>query len=261
MSIRKVGFVEWPEGLDAAGSQWGVIADTVDSAQLDLLVTNEMPFGSWLAEKETFDISLAKTSVSCHERGLEALLKLKVGAVISSSPKFSKGVLVNEAFVLENGKFRAIHQKHYFPQEEGYFEASWFHTEMLGFDAIRVAGIKVGTLLCTELFFNEHARAYGKQGADLIVVPRATGKLAPHWQTAASMAAIVSGAYVISSNRIGRSMGGTEFGGNVLLYTPQGESSNALAAGCGLYITEIDLDISKRQKAIYPCYVIEKSMG
>ena len=65
-----------------------------------------------------------------------------------------------------------MHHKHYFPEEAGYFEATWFRTEISGFNAISAAGINSGVPLCTELFFNEHARAYGKQGADLIVVPR-----------------------------------------------------------------------------------------
>ncbi|WP_397452071.1 carbon-nitrogen hydrolase family protein [Pseudomonas sp. NA-150] len=260
MVKRKIGFVEWPEDLDPGSSQWSEIYHTVNAAGLDLLVTNEMPFGPWLAEGEKFDLIHAKHSVNCHERGLDALLELEVGAVVSSRPRFMNAGLVNEAFLLEKGEYRAIHQKQYFPQETGYFEATWFRTEVSGFDTVNAAGINIGVLLCTELFFNEHARAYGKLGADLIVVPRATGRIEPHWTVAASMAAIVSGSYVVSSNRIGRSIGGTEFGGVGLVYSPRGKAGDKLTLGNGLFVTEINLDVAKKQKSVYPCYVADKSI-
>ena len=74
-------------------------------------------------------------------------------------------------------------------------------------------GVKVGALVCTEAMFNERARAYGKQGASLIVIPRASGTNLEPWKIAGAMASLVSGAYVVSSNRTGRSRGGTQFGG------------------------------------------------
>ena len=60
-----------------------------------------MPFGGWLAENQTFDINQANTSVSSHERGLEALLELEVGAISSSRPRFVNAALVSEVFLLE----------------------------------------------------------------------------------------------------------------------------------------------------------------
>jgi N-carbamoylputrescine amidase len=58
-----------------------------------------------------------------------------------------------------------------------------------------VLGVRVGVLLCTEAMFNERARAYGREGAELIVIPRASGRDIEPWKIAGAMASLVSGAY------------------------------------------------------------------
>lgn len=110
---------------------------------------------------------------------------------------------MNEAFSIEGERIKILHRKQFFPNEAGWYEGIWFHSDDSGFVIHEVAGLKIGILLCTELMFNEHARHYGRAGADLIVVPRATRQSQEKWVTAGSMAAIVSGSYVVSSNRVG----------------------------------------------------------
>ena len=130
--------------------------------------------------------------------------------------------LANEAFVLESGAVRPLHRKQYFPNEPGWFESKWYSGDRSGFEVAEVLGIKVGVLVCTEAMFNERARAYGRQGASLIVIPRASGVHIESWKIAGAMASIVSGAYVASSNRIGFSKSGTRFGGSGFAYAPHG---------------------------------------
>jgi N-carbamoylputrescine amidase len=83
---------------------------------------------------------------------------------------------VNEAVALEQGVLRPLHRKQFFPNEDGWYEANWFAADASGFAVHEVAGLKIGVLLCTEVMFNEYARRYGRAGAELIVVPRATGR-------------------------------------------------------------------------------------
>lgn len=52
-----------------------------------------------------------------------------------------------------------IHHKKYFPQEPGFFEEAWYVCGAGKFDCVQVGQVKVGVLLCTELFFNDRARA------------------------------------------------------------------------------------------------------
>lgn len=167
-----VAFVEWPEGLSTDDPQWVALRESVSAASPDILVTNELPFGSWIAESADFSEDEAHSSVRAHEKGLRGLIDLEVPAVISSRPVWNGKRLANEAFAVENGVVRPLHRKQYFPNEPGWYESQWYAGDGSGFRVAEVRGIKVGVLLCTDAMFNEHARAYGKQQASLIVIPR-----------------------------------------------------------------------------------------
>ncbi|WP_260858992.1 carbon-nitrogen hydrolase family protein [Paraburkholderia sp. BCC1885] len=220
-------------------------------------MTNEMPFGPWLAESPEFEEDSAKRSAELHEEALDALASLQAGAVISSRPAILGNRLVNEAFVLENGEYRYIHHKKYFPQEAGFFEETWFVRGRDGFECHQIGPVKVGVLLCTELFFNEYARRYGRDGADVIVTPRAAGTSTQHWKTAGAMAATVSGAYFTSANRRGASASGQEFGGVGFAISPDGRPLHQTSDDDPLVIATIDLAETRQRKLEYPCYVRE----
>ena len=257
----KLGFVQWPEGLSANGPAWEAIAASVKRAAPDILVTNEMPFGPWIARLSAYDEKIAGGSVAAHEEGLAALQALPVPLIISSRPVWCEDRLANECFALCGGAYQFLHQKHFFPAEGGWFETSWYRTGKKGFELAKyeVPGgtIQVGALICTELMFNEHARAYGKAGAELIVAPRASGRNPASWRTAAAMAALVSGCYVVSSNRVGPSDGGPVFGGTGFAYGPDTTPLGQTSVEEPLALVEIDPARSRKQKSEYPCYVTE----
>ena len=159
--------------------------------------------------------------------------------------------------MLENGIARPLHRKQYFPNEPGWFESEWYAGDGSGFAVAEVLGINVGVLLCTEAMFNERARAYGKQKASLIVVPRASGVNIESWKIAGAMASIVSGAYVVSSNRTGGAKGGTQFGGGGFAYAPRGRLLAMTSATHPLGTLELDPNESVSAQSDYPCYVPE----
>jgi N-carbamoylputrescine amidase len=111
--------------------------------------------------------------------------------------------------------------------------------------------------LCTEAMFNEHARAYGKQAASLVVIPRASGVDIESWKIAGAMASLVSGAYVVSSNRAGLSRGGTRFGGGGFAYGPHGQLLAVTAPSNPVQTLELDPKIPALAQREYPCYVRE----
>lgn len=255
----RVGFVEWPEGLSPSGPGWSGIADSVSAARLDLLVTNELPFGRWIAEDETFDSGAAQESIDTHAEGLGALALLDARAVLTSRPAWSGNRLINEAVVIAGGQVRVVHAKQYFPEEPGWHEARWYRPGSGGFLAADAGGLRTGVMLCTDAMFNEHARALGRQGAALIAIPRATGEDAELWLTAGKMAAIVSGSYVVSSNRAGRSRGGVTFGGPGFAFAPDGTLLATTEPAKPLAAIDVDPDRAARQRNAYPCYVREQA--
>ena len=109
----RVGFVEWPEALEPSGAEWSEIASQVARVRLDVLVTNELPFGRWIAADATFVRKSAQASIDVHIRGLECMAQLAVPAVVSSRPAWAGDRLSNEAFVVERGSVRPLHRKQY----------------------------------------------------------------------------------------------------------------------------------------------------
>src|SRR5882672_8160233 len=253
----RIGFVEWPEALSTDDAPWRKLRDSVTAARPDILVTNELPFGPWLADTAVFSEAEAHLSLRAHEKGLEGLIDLDLPAVVSSRPVWNGKRLANEAFVLENGIVRALHRKQYFPNEPGWFESEWYAGDDSGFGVAEVLGIKVGVLLCTEAMFNERARAYGKQRVSLVVIPRASGAEMESWKIAGAMASLVSGANVVSSNRIGRSRGGTHFGGGGFAYAPQGRLLAVTGPANPVLTLDLDPKTAAFAQRAYPCYVPE----
>lgn len=253
----RIAFVEWPEALSTDDAHWQKLRDSMTAARPDILVTNELPFGPWLADAAVFSEAEAHLSLRAHEKGLEGLIDLNLPAVVSSRPVWNGKRLANEAFVLENGVVRALHRKQYFPNEPGWFESEWYAGDASGFEVAEVLGAKVGVLVCTEAMFNEHARAYGKRNASLLVIPRASGTNIEPWKIAGAMASLVSGAYVVSSNRIGRSRGGTEFGGGGFAYAPQGRLLAVTSRANPVRTLDLDPKETASAQRAYPCYVPE----
>ena len=253
----RIAFVEWPDALSTNDAQWDELKDCVNAVRADLLITNELPFGPWLADSAVFSEGEAHLSLRAHENGLEGLIDLALPAVISSRPVWNGKRLANEAFVLENGAVRPLHRKQYFPNEPGWFESEWYSGDGSGFGVTEILGIKVGVLLCTEAMFNEHARAYGKQAASLVVIPRASGVDIKSWTIAGAMASLVSGTYVVSSNRVGLSRGGMRFGGGGFAYAPHGQLLAVTAPANPVQTLELDPKMPTLAQLAYPCYVPE----
>lgn len=251
----RVAYIESPEGLLPHSRQWQQLKTLIANENAEVLLTNEMPFGTWLAVEDVYEHQDALTSVAAHEDGMTALKELNIPLVLSSRPEVVGDRLVNEGYALISGEYCFVHQKHYFPAEKGFYETNWFVTGTKGFEVIKTPELTVGFLLCTELMFNEWARHYREQGAQLIVVPRATGNNDAQWKTAAAMAAIVSGCYVVSSNRVGMVSDELSFGGRGFAFAPDGTQISETSAENPVVSFELDLAFVAKQKKQYPCYV------
>jgi N-carbamoylputrescine amidase len=253
----KISLCQLPDDLCTDDLAWKRLERRIGRDRPDIVLLNEMPFGPWLARESTFDASLAIASIYAHDTALNTLGELPA-AVIGSRPVRSAAMLANEAFILANGQYQAIHHKHYFPEEAGFFESSWFAPTLPGFDVGEYRGIRFGVLLCTELMFTEWARHYRRQGAQVIVCPRASCTSMRNWDAAARMAAIASGCYVLSSNRVSRSPASEpRFGGRGFAYSPTGELLGETSESVPVISVEIDKSAVTEAQRNYPCYVRE----
>ena len=253
----KISVCQLPDNLSPEHPAWLDLVRRIECDRPAIAVLNEMPLGPWMASEATFENDSAAASVAAHESALQALQKLSA-AVIGSRPIRGKHKLANEAFLLADGVYRPIHHKHYFPQEAGFFEETWFAPERPGFDVAEYCGVRIGVLLCTELMFTEWARHYRRQGAHVIVSPRASSASMRHWHAAAQMAAIVSGCYVLSSNRVSDGADSRpHFDGRGFVYSPTGELLGETSAARPFLCTNIELALVADAQRNYPCYVRE----
>lgn len=255
----RLAVCEGASEMYAGSDEWKFLSSQTKELKVDLILLNELPFGPWIAATQKPDREVFLKSQKAHDEGIAALGELGAPYVLATRPTFENDKSVNQGFVWESsGKITPVHTKQFFPEEEGYYEASWFDRGETHFRLTEVMGFKIGFLICTEVMFTEWARYYGKNGAHLIVVPRAT-ELATYdrWRTALSMAAFVSGCYVVSSNRHGRDRFGKQFGGKGLAYDPFG---NLIAETTGedpAVPVELDLREVEKAKKSYPCHVRE----
>ncbi len=242
--------------LEPGGESWNALAGEAAAAQADAFLLSEMPFGRWIAGHDVVIDNDQRQSMLLHDRGMERLGDLACPVVMGSRPMIEAGVTVNAGFVWHRGNWRSAHTKQFFPQEDGFYESSWYSRGAARFGVEHAGAWRIGFLICTDVMFNEWARHYGRSGANLIVVPRATpnGSL-ERWKTAVRMAAIVSGCYVASSNRTGRDQSGQEFGGGACIADPNGDIVASSGAEERVVTADLDLRLVAAAQQAYPCYV------
>lgn len=255
----RLAVCEAPAVMQAGDAGWVTLVERSVSTAPGLFLLNEMPFGSWISVGAQPNIDDLNTCQRLHRKGLEHLRELGTHAVLGTYPRFENARSVNEAFVWTNLQgTQGVHTKQFFPNEAGFFEARWFERGERKFGIVEVVGIRVGFLICTDVMFNEWARFYGRNGADLIAVPRATpiGSV-ERWRTMCSAAAIVSGCYVASSNRAGSDESGLKFAGKGWIFNPVGDVIAETSAEAPVAAAELDLSLVRKAQEEYPCYVEE----
>jgi N-carbamoylputrescine amidase len=260
-STFKVGVCEVHPELAPGTAEWAALCAAVSPQAPDLLLLNEMPFGPWLSAGEAFDEAEWESTLAQHDAALARLPELGARTVAGTRPRRLDGRRINEAFVwTPEAGLVGVHSKQYFPDEAGYYEARWFAGGDRHFALADAAGLRVGFLICTELMFNEHARSYGRAGAQVLLVPRAVGPTSlRRWLVAARMAAIVSGAYVLSSNRAGVDSRGQAFGGAGWIVDPFGDLVAETSSSAPVAFHTLDTALVRQAQREYPCYVKELS--
>ncbi len=245
---------------EALAGQWEQLVHHCQQQQTDLLLLPEMPFSPWLAETPDYDPDLWNQAVAHHDSWISRLAELQVDIVLGTRPITESGQNFNEGFVwTQLSGYRAIHRKYYLPNEEYFWEAKWYQRGPRQFDLIEINGIRIGFLICTEMWFLEHARAYGQAGAHILACPRATGLAsASKWVAGGRAAATCSGAFCLSANRGGTGADGFKWGSHAWIIHPEEADVLAVSSADEPFITQtVDLDDAVQAKSTYPRYVLE----
>ena len=236
------------------------LASHVARTGAELVVLPEMPFSDWLAADRAVDAAAWQAGVDAHDAAIARLDSLGAAAVVGSRPTVEpEGRRHNSAFVwtAAAGAVR-VRDKHYLPDEPGFWEASWYDRGDLSHDTCGALGTTVGVPVCTDLWFLEGARRYAKAGTELLCVPRATPlESLSKWLAGGQVAAVCSGAFCLSSNQWVPGGTALECGGQGWVVGPDGDVLATTTADEPFVTVEVDLELARRAKSTYPRYVRE----
>lgn len=242
---------------DALAEDWNALVAHVRAKGSHLVVLPEMPFYPWVAAGPDADPAVWAAAVEAHARWIDRFPELGAVTVVGTRPVLRGGRRLNEGFVWtpESGA-RGVHAKVYLPDEAGFWEASWYEPGPPEFDVVEVDGVRLGFLICTELWFLRHARAYAAQGIHCLVCPRATPlSSVDKWLAGGRTAAVVAGAFCLSSNRVGDGAP-LSWGGAGWLMEPQEGRVLAVTDEVHPWTTlDLNLEHAEAAKHTYPRYV------
>jgi len=259
MAKIRIAVAEVAPNLNPDTDDWKRLSERIQETGADIFIFNELPFGGWLPSQNAFDEKKFDESVAAHDKALAVLDTLGVANILGSRLTVQDDIRVNSGFLwTKKGGIKDFYTKQHIPFSPGYWESAWYEAGPRKFPIIEVAGLKVGMLICTDIMFNEHARAYGRGGAHLIAVPRAMPPLAAgFFDSALAMGAVASGCYVASSNRTGMNDMGEPFEGRGCIYNPAGQTVALTNLFTDVASFDIDTDMVDWKQAIYPCDVPE----
>lgn len=240
---------EFSNEMKLLEAQWAGLVEHVAKNGSDLVLLPEMPFYTWLAGSREVDEGLWQTAVQVHDTWIKRFSELAPATVAGTRPVIKQDKRLNEAFIWSQKEgYQAVHTKYYLPDEPEFWEASWYERGDGRFETMATGNGRIGFLICTELWFNIHARDYAKVGIQLLLCPRATPKgTADKWLAGGRTAAVVAGAYCLSSN-----LGG---GQGWIIEPDEGEVLGVTEVERPFLTIEIDLKNADAAKYTYPRYV------
>jgi N-carbamoylputrescine amidase len=179
---------------------------------------------------------------------------LRVAHVVGTRPITIDDRRFNQGFFWSaSGELAPLRRKFYLPDEPGNWEARWFDRGDSHFTEYHAGAWSFGLNICTELWAVETYAAYAARGVQVILSPRATAAATTNkWLSIGVVAAVRSGAFSLSSNRVDPT---GACGGVGWIIDP---------AGCILALTtpetpfatvDIELSAASAAKHQYPRYV------
>lgn len=248
LAVMKATVCQLHNGRESFAADWDGLVQHVKAERSELVLLPEMPFSSWFPTSRKFDAEVWRAALAAHDAWESRLSELTPAIALGTRPvdfggvRYSAGFYWNE----EEGIIETIHVKSCLASEEGWWETTWYQTEVPNFESATVGPARVGMLIGLELFLPEQAKFYGEDGVHIIAVPRVDRLLGVEpaaateaWLEGGRNAARASGAYCISSSRGSR---GDEVGGPGWVISPDGECL-AYASGDQPFMS-VDLDLA-----------------
>lgn len=257
----RITVCQLPNDPTAFEDAWTGLCDHTRQNRSELVLLPEMPFSRWLADSPVRRPDAWRATVEDHEAWGQRLGELSSALVVATRPVLEDGGSYNEGFVWERsaGSARSVHRKRYLPDEPGFWEATWYEPGEGVFEPTGVGDASLAFAICTEIWFHGPMREYSRRGVHLLACPRAT--LRPSvdkWIAGGRAAAVVSGAFCLSSNFSGvQGPVGRWGGGGWVIEPEEGEVLGVTTEEAPYLTVDVNLTVAERAKGTYPRYVLE----
>ncbi len=251
----RVTVCELPQEPLALATAWAGLCRHVTRQDSALVLLPEFALVDAVWEAERFDALRWAAALAQGEALVARLPELGAARVIGTRPVECDGQRYNEGYLWsrEHGLAR-LRRKYFLPSEPGGWETAWFSRGDQAFPAYRTGRLCFGLNICTELWALESYAGYAAAGVQLVLAPRATAaSTLARWFAAGIVAAVRSGGYCLSSNRVDPSGSG---GGGGWIISPEGVVLARTCAEEPWVTAEVDLAAQAAGREGYPRYVL-----
>lgn len=242
-----------PAQLDAA---WPALCDHARSERSELLLLPEFAFVEPVWETLPVDPARWDAAVALTDQWMARLPELGTDGVVGARPVTVNGRRFNQGF-LWSGKAgqQPLRRKYHLPDEPGGWEGHWFERGDDGFPGFAAGPLSFGLNICSELWALDTYAAYAAHGGvQAILSPRATAAATTaKWLAVGTVAAVRTGAYSLSSNRVDAAAG--TYGGAGWVISPDGDLLARTTAQQPFCTVALDLGAVAQARGTYPRYV------
>ncbi len=253
----RVTVCELPHEPHEAAHAWEQLcAHTVANAS-EFVLLPEFAMVEPLWESDRFDLARWVAAERLSRAWLERLGELGVRHVVGTRPRTIRGRRLNQGYLWSAATGLApLRSKYHMPTEPGCWETRWFDRGDANFPAFQAGELTFGLNICTELWALETYTAYAASSVQAIMMPRATAAATTaKWLSVGVVAAVRSGAYSLSSNRVDASGAG---GGVGWIVAPDGRLMARTTAEEPFATVGIDLAVPESAREEYPRYVFDR---
>lgn len=250
----RVTVCELPHEPRALASAWDALCEHTARHQSQLVLLPECAMVEPFWEAERFDVHRWTAAEHQSAQWLERWSELGAERVVGTRPvsvgvrRFNRGYI----WSARDGSV-SLRSKVFLPDDPGGWEARWFDAGDTCFPVYRSGGVRYGLNICTELWALETYAAYASLDVQLVLSPRATALATiPKWISVGTVAAVRSGAFSLSSNRVDDT---GAYGGAGWIISPAGEILAQTTANAPFATVDIDLEASAAAREGYPCSV------
>ena len=230
---------------------WARLREHTAREHAELVLLPEFAFVDPLWKSARFDEQQWSHASTICQAWIQRLDELGVAYVVGTRPVTRKGRHFNEGFLWSRtGMFTPLRRKFFIPDEPEVWEGRWFDRGDRYFPRYKAGALAFGLNICSELWALDTYAEYSSMNLHAVMCPRATGGATLHkWMCAGTVAAVRSGAYCISSNRVHADGSG---GGAGWVISPDGELLCQTSGDAPFGTVDLDLRVAESAQSTYP---------